>query len=81
LIELMDRKNLRVYNLHVQERLTALASRLEAITLRIRTIGLTRAAEDLKKLSLELRCLGDDASDGKELATARDAGLPDARTT
>ena len=70
-----------MYNLRVQERLTALASRLEAITLRIRTLGLTRAAEDLKKLSLELRCLGDDASDARESASPRDAQLPDAHTT
>jgi len=70
-----------VYNLRVQERLTALASRLEAITLRIRTLGLARAAEDLKKLSLELRCLGDDASDARESESPRDAQLPDARTT
>jgi hypothetical protein len=39
----------------VQERLTHLASRLEAIALRIRTLGLVRAAEDLAKVSAELR--------------------------
>ena len=70
-----------MYDLRVQEKLTALASRLEAITLRIRTLGLTRAAEDLTKLSLELRCLGDDASDAKEPASPRDAHLPNPRTT
>jgi hypothetical protein len=41
----------------MQERLTALASRLEAIALRIRTLGLVRAAEDLSKVSAELRLL------------------------
>ncbi|HEV3030405.1 MAG TPA: hypothetical protein VG319_02125 [Polyangia bacterium] len=41
----------------MQERLTHLASRLEAIALRIRTLGLMRAAEDLAKVSAELRRL------------------------
>lgn len=41
----------------MQERLTHLASRLEAIALRIRTLGLVRAAEDLAKVSAELRRL------------------------
>jgi hypothetical protein len=41
----------------VRERLTALATRLEAIALRIRTLGLVRAAEDLAQISAELRKL------------------------
>jgi hypothetical protein len=41
----------------VQDTLTALAERLEAVTLRIRTIGLCRAADDLRKVSTELRRL------------------------
>jgi hypothetical protein len=34
-----------------------LATRLEAIALRIRTLGLVRAAEDLSQVSAELRKL------------------------
>jgi hypothetical protein len=41
----------------VQDALTSLASRIEAITRRIRTLGLSRAAEDLAKVSTELRRL------------------------
>jgi hypothetical protein len=42
----------------VPDRLAALATQVEAITLRIRTLGLSRAAEDLGKVSSELRRLG-----------------------
>jgi hypothetical protein len=45
----------------VQERLTAPATRLEVIALRTRTLGLVRAAEDLSKVSAELRRLCDGA--------------------
>jgi hypothetical protein len=41
----------------VRERLAALAARLEAIALQIRTLGLVRAAEDLSQVSAELRKL------------------------
>jgi hypothetical protein len=41
----------------VREKLAALATRLEAIALRIRTLGLVRAAEDLVHVSAELRKL------------------------
>jgi hypothetical protein len=41
----------------VQDRLSTLASQLEAITLRIRAVGLARAADDLVKVSAELRRL------------------------
>jgi hypothetical protein len=59
----------------VQERLTALAMRLEAIASRIRTIGLTRAAEDLAKISAELRRLGaDEANRPFEPDRAPDVG-------
>ena len=37
--------------------MAALATRLEAIALRIRTLGLVRAAEDLVHVSAELRKL------------------------
>ena len=43
----------------VQDRLAALATRLEAIARRIRTLGLLRTAEDLSKVSAELRGLSD----------------------
>ena len=48
-----------VQNRFVQERLAALAHRLEAIALRIRTLGLLRTAEDLAKVSAERRRLGE----------------------
>jgi hypothetical protein len=54
------------HNLRVQERLTHLASRLEAIALRIRTLGLVRAAEDLAKVSAELRRLCNAGLNGPE---------------
>ena len=41
----------------VQERLATLAAQLEAITTRIRAAGLARAADDLDKVSAELRRL------------------------
>jgi hypothetical protein len=41
----------------VQDSLTVLADRLEAVTLRIQTLGLARAAEDLRKVATELRRL------------------------
>jgi hypothetical protein len=50
----------------VQDSLTHLASRLEAIALRIRTLGLVRAAEDLSKVSAELRRLCKAQSNGPE---------------
>ncbi|HVU52139.1 MAG TPA: hypothetical protein VHL80_15680 [Polyangia bacterium] len=50
-------------NAQVREKLTALAARLEAIALRIRTIGLVRAAEDLSYVSAELRKLTSDDSE------------------
>jgi hypothetical protein len=46
-----------MHNRRVQERLGALAGRLEAITRRIATLGLARAADDLRKVSSELRRL------------------------
>jgi hypothetical protein len=42
----------------VQDKLGTLAAQLDAIIRRIRTLGLTRAADDLLRVSLELRRLG-----------------------
>jgi hypothetical protein len=50
----------------VAETLSALASRLEAIAARIRMLGLLRAAEDLGKVSAELRRLCDPERDGAQ---------------
>jgi hypothetical protein len=52
----------------VQERLPALAVKVEAITRQIRTLGLSRAAEDLQKVAAELRRLAREAAS----RTARD---------
>jgi hypothetical protein len=41
----------------VQEKLGTLAAQLDAIIRRIRTLGLTRAADDLVRVSAELRAL------------------------
>jgi hypothetical protein len=41
----------------VQEKLAALERQLDAISLRLRTLGLGRAAEDLGKVSAELHKL------------------------
>jgi hypothetical protein len=41
----------------VQEKLGTLAAQLDAIIRRIRTLGLARAADDLVKVSAELRAL------------------------
>jgi hypothetical protein len=46
----------------VQERLPALAVKVEAITRQIRMLGLSRAAEDLEKVATELRRLGREAA-------------------
>jgi hypothetical protein len=46
----------------VQERLPALAVKVEAITRQIRTLGLSRAAEDLEKVATELRRLAREAA-------------------
>jgi hypothetical protein len=48
----------RGQNRLVPERLAALAVQVEAITRRIRTLGLSRTAEDLHQVSSELRRLG-----------------------
>jgi hypothetical protein len=41
----------------VQEKLGTLATQLDAIIRRIRTLGLSRAADDLVRVSAELRAL------------------------
>ena len=56
----------------VQDALIILADRIEAITRRIRTLGLSRAAEDLGKVSTELRRIA--------TAPAVDAGPRSAET-
>lgn len=43
---------------HARPRLIDLASRLEVISHRIRTLGLVRAAEDLASVGAELRRIG-----------------------
>ena len=53
----------------MQESLTTLAERLEAVTLRIRTLGLSRAAEDLRGVSTELRRLASTPSTTSGLAS------------
>jgi hypothetical protein len=52
----------------VQEKLGTLAAQLDAIIRRIRTLGLTRAADDLVRVSDELR----------QLRTALPSRSPDA---
>jgi hypothetical protein len=53
----------------VQDKLAALETQLEAIALRIGTLGLTRAADDLRKVSAELGRLRASSTDlpGSEL--------------
>lgn len=58
-------------NRTVQERLAALAVQVEALTRRIRTIGLSRAAEDLDRVSNELRRLTGEARSRAAQAAAR----------
>jgi hypothetical protein len=60
-----------MHNGHVQESLTTLAERLEAVTLRIRTLGLSRAAEDLRGVSTELRRLASTPSTTSALVSAQ----------
>ena len=69
----------------MQDSLTTLADRLEAVTLRIRTLGLSRAAEDLRGVSTELRRLASAPSMTSGLVSAEAEetaalGISDRRT-
>lgn len=67
----------------MQDSLTALAARLEAVTLRIQTLGLVRAAEDLRKVATELRRLARGLAANGVAAGAQDAaalGVSNQRT-
>ena len=46
------------HNARVQEKLAALVTLLEAVTVRVKTLGLSRTAEDLHRVTLELRSMG-----------------------
>jgi hypothetical protein len=53
----------------VQEKLSSLATLLDAITVRVKALGLSRTAEDLRTIATELRRLG------YELEAARAGGV------
>jgi hypothetical protein len=61
----------------VQERLAALVTLLEAVTVRVRTLGLARTAEDLAKVTSELRRLRHEVSQNGLVATGVERCRPE----